>query len=77
MNIYIWERLSRMSSSYHPEGGVVVIAESLERAREHAKEINAVPKDSDIFEKLPDCCFELASKEAMEQVFLFPDAGCC
>lgn len=34
MKLFIWEDLKKMSDSYHSDGGVVVIAESLERAHE-------------------------------------------
>ena len=31
MNIYIFEYVEKLTSNYHPQGGIVVIAENLER----------------------------------------------
>ena len=39
MNIYIWERVSHLTSSWHHEGGCAIVAETLEEAREYIKGI--------------------------------------
>jgi len=74
MKVFVWERVQHASSSYHSEGGVVVFAETEERARELANaqtgwgtEISA--------DELPDEVREVVGGE--EKVFIMPDAGCC
>ena len=34
MNVYIWQRVDHLTHNYHDEGGIVVIAHSLDRAKE-------------------------------------------
>ena len=34
MKVFIWERLEQATGNYHSEGGVMVVAESVERAKE-------------------------------------------
>ena len=83
LNIYIWERVNMMSGNYHSEGGVVVVAKSLERAREIAKEHfnpeeeheTLTDYDTTVFDTEPNRVFEVSSSE--EYYCDFPDAGCC
>lgn len=35
MNCYVWKRLENLTSSYHSEGGVVVVAEDAVMSGEH------------------------------------------
>ena len=72
MKIFIWKRVGQCSYNYHTEGGVTVIAETEERARELANELEYC----DILpEEIPDL---VANVDYMnEKVFIFPDAGCC
>ena len=72
MKIFIWERVGQCSGNYHSEGGVNVIAENEERARELANELeycNILP------EEIPDLVADVDYPS--EKVFIFPDAGCC
>ena len=83
MSIYIWERVNMMSDYYHSEGGVVVVAKSLERAREIAREHfnpeeeheTLTDYDTTVFDTEPQKVFRVTSKE--EYYCDFPDAGCC
>jgi len=83
MSIYIWERVNMMSDYYHSEGGVVVVAKSLERAREIAREHfnpeeeheTLTDYDTTVFDTGPQKVFRVTSKE--EYYCDFPDAGCC
>lgn len=83
MSIYIWERVNMMSDNYHSEGGVVVVAKSLERAREIAREHfnpeeeheTLTDYDTTVFNTEPQKVFRVTSKE--EYYCDFPDAGCC
>ena len=70
MKVFVWERIDHASDSYHEEGGVVVFAETLERAVELA-----ATKGSEIQEtEAPDTIRESEGEEA---VYIMPDAGCC
>ena len=83
LNLYIWERVNMMSSNWHSEGGVVIVAKSLERAREIAKEhfnpeeehSTLTDYDTTVFDTEPNRVFEVSSSE--EYYCDFPDAGCC
>lgn len=75
MRMFVWSDLAKMSDNYHKGGGVVAIAESAERARALVLEQKSVPGDSDVMTVNPD--FSVACDSTEEQVFLFPNAGCC
>ena len=73
MKVFVWERIKRASSNYHSEGGVVVFAETEERARELANESGwecTIAAD-----ELPDEVREVVGGE--EKMFIMIDAGCC
>lgn len=72
MRVFIWERVSHATFNYHSEGGVVVFAETENRAREIA---NAVEGCSIEMNEAPDHIRDVDGGE--EAVFIFPDAGCC
>ena len=73
MKIFIWEEIDTCTSSYHSEGGVVVIAETEARARELA---NAVHGCAISECELPNATHELVDN-CEEKVFIMPNAGCC
>ena len=72
MKVFVWHRVNQCSDNYHPDGGVVVFADSEERARELANAINGCSIKSDEF---PDDVRDVVN--GVEQVYIFPDAGCC
>lgn len=84
MNVYIWHRIDKCTSEHHPEGGLVVVAKSLERAREIARNAGRGKKsgcDTSIVEHCdpspaPDVVLPLAGGPE-ERVIMFPDSGCC
>lgn len=73
MKVFIWQRIEKCSDSYHPEGGVVVFADNIERAMELAK------KEGCEFQKseTPNETRTIAKGPLGERVFIFEDAGCC
>lgn len=72
MKVFIWERVRQCSNNWHSEGGVVVIAESEERARELAN------SDEECDIKPEEAVSHVVNTDATEEkVFIFPDAGCC
>lgn len=71
MKLFIWKQVGECGSgSYHPEGGLVIIAQSLPAALEAAKAEGAVIKD----DETPD---EVRDIEGPAGFWRFPDAGCC
>jgi biotin-(acetyl-CoA carboxylase) ligase len=81
MKVFIWKRLEQVSTNWHREGGLMVCASSLERAREIVKEKVDVedygdPVDCDAKDLDPDITYTV-TEDAEERVLVFPDAGCC
>lgn len=92
MNVYIWKNVRRASEGYHDDGGVVVIASSLDVAREELRReyhytfrdgrtstYTRVPADCGAFTEEPDAAYalmDIPDPEA-QHVFVFPNAGCC
>jgi len=83
VKLFIWQMLNKVSNNYHEGGGLVVIAESLERAVELAEAPQPKRYLSDEMElgvvvvnDEPTRIIDCAATEA-EGVFIFPDAGCC
>lgn len=71
MQLFLWERLERVSDRWHCEGGLVIVAENYEMA----KAMLASNPDITI-DKEPDRIFEIG-RNAEPEYFVFPDAGCC
>ena len=71
MNIYIWERIDHCTGNYHSEGGVVVIAKNLGRAKEIAKNEGCTFTEKED----PDKVYPVGTQK--EYIVLFPDVGCC
>lgn len=66
MKAYIFNYVDDITHNYHSGGGLVVVAETLERVREmFPQTANQEPDDI------------LETTEKFEKEFIFPDAGCC
>lgn len=87
MFVFIWKKIEECSNSYHKDGGVVIIAPTIERARELAfyedSEYDFEKKESIRFvkpmrgiDKEPDFTIKV-SDDIKEQIIVFPDSGCC
>ena len=72
MKVFIWEYVEEATGHYHSTGGVVVIAETEDRAYELAKEQGVKFKETEV----PTLSLDLLHVNE-ERVFVFPDAGCC
>lgn len=70
MNAYVWQYVDGLTENWHPEGGTVVIAKTLEEARA------MLPPDCGAQKQEPDAVYTLKVK-AEAKVWIFPDAGCC
>ena len=72
MKVFIWNNVNQCSNNWHSDGGVVVFADTEERAREIANledGCNIAPNEQS------DDVREVVGGE--ERVYIFPNAGCC
>lgn len=90
MNIYVWKYSRYVTSNYHDGGGVLVVAPTLERARQ-ILENQLEPVWRETFEMWgdelqPGDCEAVVEgpyrvwptyPTAEEEVIIFPDKGCC
>jgi len=83
MKLFIWERVDNATANWHHEGGLAVMAEDLEKAREELHGYG-VPVDCSAFAQEPDYVYgildpnegtNMAEKPGV--VAVFPDSGCC
>lgn len=72
MKVFVWHNVETCSNSYHSDGGVVVFAETEERARALA---NSKPGCAIKPEELPDDVRFVDTGD--EAVYIMPNAGCC
>jgi hypothetical protein len=72
MNVYVWNRVEKCTDNWHTEGGIVVFAESMERARELANAHKGCVIADD---EAPDDVRRVDGGN--EAVYIMPDAGCC
>lgn len=70
MNIYIWKRIGKATNRHHPEGAVVVVADTVEEA------ISLAASEGANIVTPPNVVYQLAAEEA-KTAFIFQDAGCC
>lgn len=72
MQVFVWPCVEKATDSYHSEGGIVVFAETEDRARELANAESGCLLSTG---ELPTDVREVAG--GTERVFIFPNAGCC
>ena len=70
MKVFVWNRIEKASDNYHEEGGLVVFAESLEKALQLANAIGAHPTQEEAPDEIREC-------KGDEKAYVMPDAGCC
>jgi len=72
MKVFVWERIDNATNKYHPEGGLVIFAETEVRARELANMKEGCELSPAEF---PNDVREVVGGE--EKVYIMQDAGCC
>jgi hypothetical protein len=92
MKVFIWTNINKVSYNYHDDGGIVIVAESLERAREMMRVIDGETTNFDhkkgkavLVPTVPEKCGAFTTDPTLiletthnkEEMFIFPDAGCC
>lgn len=75
MKIFIWKNVDGLTDRCHDNGGLAVIAESVDRARALFLEKNPDQVHCLCLTQEPD--FEAEILTSLEQCFVFQDAGCC
>lgn len=88
MKIFIWENVEHLTTNWHNGGGLTVVAESLDAARELLRA--SVPEKCEAFTKDPNKTYDLFSSamrcsshctqcgdDPEPVVIVFPDSGCC
>lgn len=76
MQLFLFRRIEQVSENYHPEGGLVIVANDLEgamsliREDEHIKPTGEEWTKVIVYELMPGHGYQPA-------VYVFPDAGCC
>lgn len=90
MKIFVWHSVSDVSENYHSGGGVVIVDQTLEQAREAFLEYRKMERsgyswrnysDTEIPPLLdePDFIADLRGRDSQykKSVHVHPDAGCC
>lgn len=72
MKVFVWSSVEKCSDAFHSGGGVVVFAETEERARELANLRDGCDVAPD---EQPDDVREVSGGD--EAVYIMPNAGCC
>jgi hypothetical protein len=73
MKLFIWNRADGATERYHDKGGVVAIADNLERARVLISQLTGTNGCTALTEA-PDV---ERNCDGPEYVVVHPDAGCC
>lgn len=73
MMCYVWEDESKVTTSWHDEGGLLVIAESLFEAR--GMIAHKCPEGCSALENDPD--FTFSTDHTSPVLIVFPNTGCC
>jgi len=73
MKVFVWKRIASCTANWHKEGGIVVFAETEERARKIA--ISKKYSCEILEHEKPDEIREVVGGE--EKVYRFQDTGCC
>lgn len=71
MKVFVWDNVSHLTQECHSGGGLIVFAETLERARELAMAEGVIfdPLEHPIDIRPVSC--------GGEKVYIMPDQGCC
>ena len=75
MKVFVWKRVEQATANeFHPEGGVVVFAETEAQARQLANRRKGCQIKAG---EQPDRVDDLLDEAASKQSFVMPDIGCC
>ena len=78
MKLYIWNYLEGLTDNYHSGGGLVIVTD-----RDASEALDAYNGDTRDYSskgtlrELPEADTTMEVVSDKEQVWVFPDAGCC
>lgn len=75
MNVYVFERIGKVSDREHKEGGLMLVAESEGRAKDIIADNSAEIEVT--AEEWAEVLVIAAHEDTEECLITFPDAGCC
>lgn len=75
MKIFIFENVMELTSRYHSEGGLVVIAKDKFEVNELIKDEPYIKLTEEDWATVK--IYSLEEPDVEPEVFIFPDAGCC
>lgn len=75
MKVFIFQYVGKVSGNYHPEGGLVIIAKDINRVKEMIAEQDVIELTEDDYNDVIE--LPLENKNTTEEIYTFPDAGCC
>lgn len=73
--MYVWENVNELTDNYHDGGGLVIISNDLESARELLTK--SIPLKSKCQALKVDPSYVTSVTAEKDEIFIFPDAGCC
>ena len=73
--MYVWESVNELTNNWHDGGGLVIISNDLENARELLRQSIPLNKKCQALEIDPDYTASVVAEK--DEIFIFPDAGCC
>ena len=84
MKVFVWEDLDRVSNNYHSNGGLLVVASTLEEAKalvekpmpSYKGQPEQYWEQSVKIDQRPDYVFDVVG-QVEPMVLVFPNAGCC
>ena len=76
MKIFIWRNVKKLTDNYHDDGGVIVVAETVERAMDLVPYTGDGERTTRVLGP-PDSIYTLPVGVSEEKVTVFPDNGCC
>jgi len=74
MNIYVFEDIEQVSSNWHTNGGLVIIADSIDHAKEVIVENIWIKPTAEEWDSVSS--FALSKREE-PRYWIMPNAGCC
>jgi hypothetical protein len=74
MKIFVFNRINQCSCNYHTEGGVVIVADDIDAAKELIKSDEYISITKKEWANVE--AFELATV-VLPKYWVMPDAGCC
>lgn len=74
---FVWDETNGVTTNWHHEGGLVIIAPTLAAARAAWNTAIEEPEQAEAVEPEPDHTWELADSTTKPAIIIHPNAGCC